>query len=162
MGSVNKVILIGNLGADPEIRVTPAGNKVATLRIATNEFYRDAQGELQQVTEWHRVVCWNRLAEQCEQYLSKGRQVYIEGRIRTRKYTDNTGIDRYITEVIAQRVVFLGSRAEAELSASPVAETAAPSLAGGEAQAPVDVTQAGEPPLEKEDVPVEESDFFNR
>lgn len=162
MGSVNKVILIGNLGADPEIRVTPAGNKVATLSIATNEFYRDSQGELQQVTEWHRVICWNKLAEQCELYLRKGRQVYIEGRIRTRKYTDNAGIDRYITEVIAQRVVFLGSRAEAEQAAAPAAEPAAAASAGGEPQSQVDVTQADEPPLEKEDVPVEESDFFNR
>ncbi|MBL9017434.1 MAG: single-stranded DNA-binding protein [Myxococcales bacterium] len=107
-GGVNKVILIGNLGADPDMRYTPSGQGVCELRIATSESWNDKNGQRQERTEWHRVVVWGKRAEVCSKYLSKGRQVYIEGRIQTRSYDDKEGQKRYITEVIAQEVVFIG------------------------------------------------------
>ena len=107
-GGVNKVILIGNLGADPDMRYTPSGQGVCELRIATSESWNDKNGQRQERTEWHRVVVWGKRAEVCSKYLSKGRQVYIEGRIQTRTYDDKEGQKRYITEVIAQEVVFIG------------------------------------------------------
>ena len=109
MASVNKVILIGNLGADPEKRFTGNGQAVCNLRIATNEVWKDKQGNKQERTEWHRVVVYGPQAENCEKYLSKGRPVYVEGSIRTRQWEDQQGQTKYITEVIAQRVQFLGS-----------------------------------------------------
>lgn len=109
MASVNKVILIGNLGADPEKRFTGNGQAVCNLRLATNEVWKDKQGNKQERTEWHRVVVYGPQAENCEKYLSKGRPVYIEGSIRSRQWEDQQGQTRYITEVIAQRVQFLGS-----------------------------------------------------
>lgn len=109
MASVNKVILIGNLGADPEKRYTGGGQAVCNLRIATNERWTDKQGQKQERTEWHRVVVYGPQAENCEKYLSKGRPVYIEGSIRSRSWEDQQGQKKYITEVIAQRVQFLGS-----------------------------------------------------
>ncbi len=107
-GGVNKVILIGNLGADPDMRYTPSGQGVCELRIATSESWNDKNGQRQERTEWHRVVVWGKRAEVCSKYLAKGRQVYIEGRIQTRSYDDKEGQKRYITEVIAQEVVFIG------------------------------------------------------
>ncbi len=109
MASVNKVILIGNLGADPEKRYTGTGQAVCNLRLATNERWTDKQGQKQERTEWHRVVVYGPQAENCEKYLSKGRPVYIEGSIRTRSWEDQQGQTKYMTEVIAQRVQFLGS-----------------------------------------------------
>ncbi|OGQ48430.1 MAG: single-stranded DNA-binding protein [Deltaproteobacteria bacterium RIFCSPLOWO2_02_FULL_46_8] len=109
MASVNKVILIGNLGADPEKRLTGSGLAVCNLRIATNEVWKDKQGNKQERTEWHRIVVYGAQAENCEKYLSKGRPVYIEGSIRTRQWEDQQGQTKYITEIIAQRVQFLGS-----------------------------------------------------
>ena len=108
MASVNRVILIGNLGADPEVRFTPSGQAVANFRIATSESWNDKNGQRQERTEWHRVVVWGKRAEVCSKYLSKGRQVYVEGRIQTRTYDDKEGNKRYITEVIANDVQFLG------------------------------------------------------
>ena len=110
--SVNKVLLIGNLGKDPEVRFTGTGRAVARFPIATSEVWNDNDGQRQERTEWHNVVVWGKQAETCGQYLAKGRQVYIEGSIRTRQYDDKDGNKRYITEVIAQRVQFLGSRGE--------------------------------------------------
>jgi single-strand DNA-binding protein len=107
-GGVNKVILVGNLGADPELRYTPSGQGVCELRIATSDSWTDKQGQRQERTEWHRVVVWGKRAEVCSKYLSKGRQVYVEGRIQTRNYDDKDGNKRYITEVIANDVQFLG------------------------------------------------------
>ena len=107
-GGVNKVILLGNLGADPEVRFTPGGQAVANFRIATSESWNDKNGQRQERTEWHRVVVWGKRAEVCSKYLSKGRQVYVEGRIQTRTYDDKDGNKRYITEVIAADVQFLG------------------------------------------------------
>ncbi len=107
---VNKVILIGNLGANPELRYTPGGQAVANFRIATNEKWTDKSGQSQERTEWHRIVVWGKLAELCNQYLQKGRQVYVEGRLQTREWTDKENHKNYTTEVVAQQVTFLGGR----------------------------------------------------
>src|SRR5437762_9208694 len=106
--SVNRVMLIGNLGKDPEVRFTPSGRAVARFPLATSEVWNDAEGQRQERTEWHNIVVWGKQAETCGQYLSKGRQVYIEGSIRSRQYDDKEGQKRWITEVVAQRVQFLG------------------------------------------------------
>ena len=106
---VNKVILIGHLGADPETKSMPSGTSVANLRLATSEAYKDKQtNEWQERTEWHNIVVWGKQGESCGQYLAKGRQVFVEGSIRTRSYDDKTGVKRYVTEIIAQRIRFLG------------------------------------------------------
>lgn len=105
---VNKVILVGNLGADPEMKYTPSGTPICTFRMATSESFKDREGNQQERTEWHRVVAWSKLAEICGQYLSKGRQVYIEGSLRTRSWDDQDGNKRYMTEVVAREVQFLG------------------------------------------------------
>jgi len=107
MGSVNKVILVGNLGADPELKYTPSSRPLCNLRIATTEVYKDKSGVKQEKTEWHRVTVWGDTAENCNKYLSKGRSVYIEGRLQTRSY-DKDGQKHYATDVVADRVVFLG------------------------------------------------------
>ena len=108
-GSVNKVILLGNLGRDPEVRTFQNGGKVCNLRIATSETWKDKNtGEKREKTEWHRIVAFRRLGEICGEYLSKGRQVYIEGRIQTRDWEDKDGIKRYTTEIVAHTVQFLG------------------------------------------------------
>ena len=109
--SLNKVMLIGNLGKDPEVRFTPGGRAVAKFPLATSEVWNDAEGQRQERTELHNIVVWGKQAETCGQYLAKGRQVFVEGSIRTRQYDDKEGNRRYMTEVIAQRVQFLGSRA---------------------------------------------------
>jgi single-strand DNA-binding protein len=107
--SVNKVILVGNLGKDPEVRFTSTGSAVANFSIATSEIWNDRDGKRQERTEWHNIVVWGKQAEHCGQYLAKGRQVYIEGSIRTSSYDDKTtGAKRYKTEIIAQRIQFLG------------------------------------------------------
>src|SRR5581483_3549019 len=108
MGSVNKVILIGNLGADPELKYTPSSRALCNLRIATTDVFKDKSGQRQERTEWHRVTVWGDQAENCSKYLSKGRSVYIEGRLQTRSY-DKDGQKHYATDVVADRVVFLGS-----------------------------------------------------
>jgi single-strand DNA-binding protein len=108
MGSVNKVILIGNLGADPELKYTPSSRPLCNLRIATTDVFKDKSGQRQERTEWHRVTVWGDQAENCNKYLSKGRSVYIEGRLQTRSY-DKEGQKHYATDIVADRVVFLGS-----------------------------------------------------
>ena len=112
MASLNKVILIGNLGADPEVRYTASGSTVANFRIATSEQWNDRNGERQERTEWHRIVVWGRQAETCGEYLRKGRSVYVEGRIQTREWEDKDGNRRWTTEINADRVLFLGGRGE--------------------------------------------------
>lgn len=107
--SVNKVILIGRLGQNPELRYTPAGAAVANFSIATSESWNDKSGQKQEKTEWHRIVVWGKIAETCNQYLVKGRQVYLEGRLQTRQWQDKDGQTKYTTEVQAQTVQFLGS-----------------------------------------------------
>ena len=109
MGSVNKVILVGNLGADPELKYTPSNRPLCNLSVATNEVFKDKAGARQEKTEWHRVTVWGEQAESCAKYLAKGRSVYIEGRLQTRSWDDKTdGKKRYSTEIVAERVVFLG------------------------------------------------------
>src|ERR1700754_4678054 len=111
MASVNKVILVGNLGADPEVRYLPSGDAVANIRLATTDRYKDkASGEMKELTEWHRVAFFGRLAEIVNEYLKKGSSVYIEGRIRTRKWTDQSGQERYSTEIVADQMQMLGGR----------------------------------------------------
>jgi single-strand DNA-binding protein len=109
MASVNKVILLGNLGRDPETRYTTGGDAVTNLRIATSEQWKDKSGEKQERTEWHTVVLFGRQAEIAGEYLKKGRSVYIEGRLQTRKYTDKEGVEKYSTEIVADRMQLLGS-----------------------------------------------------
>lgn len=109
---VNKVILIGNLGQDPEVKHTPSGTAVATLNIATNRRFKDRDGNLQDETEWHRVIVWDKSAEFCGNYLSKGSKVYVEGRLQTRKWKDQSGADRYTTEIIAATVQNLSQRSD--------------------------------------------------
>ncbi len=109
---INKVILVGRLGRDPESRVTPSGAKVTTFTIATNRRWRDGStGEQREHTEWHRIVCWQRLAEIAAQYLRKGSLVYIEGRLQTRNWTDQNGVNRYTTEIVCENMQML-SRSE--------------------------------------------------
>ncbi|MFN7087178.1 MAG: single-stranded DNA-binding protein [Burkholderiales bacterium] len=110
MASINKVILIGNLGADPETRYLPSGDAVTNIRIATTDVWKDKNGEKQEHTEWHRIAFFGKLAEIAGEYLKKGSPVYIEGRIRTRKWQDKEGQDRYSTEIVADRMQLLGGR----------------------------------------------------
>ncbi len=108
--SVNKVILIGNLGRDPEMKYTPGGQAVTRLGLATNERWKDKNGEFQERVEWHTVVCWGKLAETASQYLTKGQSVYIEGRLQTRTWEDKENKKHYSTEIIANEMVMLGGR----------------------------------------------------
>jgi single-strand DNA-binding protein len=107
-GSVNKVILVGNLGAEPELKYTAGNRPVCNLSVATNESFKDKSGQRQERTEWHRVTAWGEQAENCSKYLAKGRSVYVEGRLQTRSWEDKQGQKRYSTDIVADRVVFLG------------------------------------------------------
>ena len=129
-------MLIGRLGQDPEVRYTQSNTAVATLSLATNERYKDSNGEWQERTEWHRVVAWGRLAEICQQYLSKGSQIYVEGPIQTRQWEDREGQKRYTTEVKALTLTMLDSRGQSEGGnninmSKPAASTAAEPSGGG-------------------------------
>jgi single-strand DNA-binding protein len=108
MSGVNKVILVGNLGADPQLRYTQGGTAVANFNLATTERFTNKNGEREERTEWHRVVAWAKLAEICSEYLKKGKQIYIEGRLQTRSWEDQSGVKKYTTEVIASNMVMLG------------------------------------------------------
>jgi single-strand DNA-binding protein len=122
MASVNKVILIGNLGRDPEVRYTPSGAAVCNVTLATTRSWKNKEsGDKQEETEWHRIVFYDRLAEIAGEYLKKGKQVYIEGRLKTRKWADKDGVEKYTTEIIASEMTMLGSR---EGSGAPSAEGA--------------------------------------
>ena len=132
MASVNKVILIGNLGADPETRFLPSGDAVANIRIATTENWKDKSGEKQEHTEWHRVSFFGKLADIAGEYLKKGSPVYIEGRIRTRKWQDKEGQDRYSTEIVADRMQLLGSRGGAGGGGESMPREAREPRGGGE------------------------------
>jgi len=111
-GTVNKAILIGRLGADPELKYMPSGDPVANFNLATNESYRDKDGNTQEKTEWHRIVAFKRLAEICGEYLKKGKLVYIEGRIQSRSWEDKNGVKRFTTEIIANTMQMLGKKGE--------------------------------------------------
>jgi len=125
--SVNKAIVVGNLGRDPEIRALPSGQSVASFSLATTARFKDRNGEPQECTEWHRVVAFGRLADNCQRLLSKGRQVYVEGRLNTRQYQakDGTGL-RYRTEIVAQQLRLLGSRTNGTVAPQPEASDDTP------------------------------------
>ena len=137
MGSVNKVILVGNLGRDAELRYTPGGAAVATLNLATTEVWNDKGGQRQEKTEWHRIVLWGKQAESLQEYLTKGKQIYVEGRLQTRQWDDKDGNKRYTTEIKADRVTLLGGGGAGGRGASMDRGGAAMSHAGGD-----------EPPME--------------
>ena len=121
MASINKVILIGNLGADPEMRYTPGGDAVCTLRLATTDKWKDkANGDMRESTEWHRVVLFRRLAEVANEYLKKGAPVYVEGRLRTRKWQDKEGKERFTTEIEGNEMKMLGGQRENEPPSEPM------------------------------------------
>ncbi len=123
MAGVNKVILVGNLGKDPEVRHLEGGNSVANFTLATNDFYKDKQGNRIERTEWHNVSAWRGLAELAEKYLRKGNQVYVEGKLRTRQYQDKDQQTRYITEIVADEISLLANRGGGTTSAaSPASE----------------------------------------
>jgi single-strand DNA-binding protein len=143
---VNKVILIGNLGRDPEIRYLEGNIAVARFSVATNESYKDKKGEWQTQTEWHDVVCWRNLAERAEKQLKKGSQIYLEGKLTHRKYQDKDGNDRYVTEIVANTIRILDRRdskstggGEGYMPEDTVHEGVGTSAAGGEAQADDDL-----------------------
>jgi single-strand DNA-binding protein len=158
-GSVNRVILVGRLGRDPEVKYTPSGAAVAKFSLATDEVFKDRSGEQQKHTEWHNIVVWNKLAEICGQYLTKGKQVYIEGSIRSRQWEDQAGNKRTSYEIIASRMQMLGSRADSERAAaapSPVAErTSAPAAEN----ASFERAPAAEPPAEPSEITDEDVPF---
>lgn len=108
MAGINKVILVGNLGSDPDLRSTPGGASVCEFSVATNESWKGKDGQTQDRTEWHKIIVWGRIAENCSKFLSKGRQVYVEGRLQTRSWEDKEGTKRYTTEIVARDVQFLG------------------------------------------------------
>jgi single-strand DNA-binding protein len=156
MKSVNKVILIGNLGKDPEVKFTPQGTAVAKFSLATNERYKDKSGEWQDRTEWHNIVAWAKLAEICGEYLKKGGKVYIEGRIRTDSWDDKTsGEKKYRTEIVANDLVLLGGRGEGAGGGEEGRGRARGANAGGmdqrPATAPEDMAQTGG--ITDEDIP---------
>ncbi|MBI2832010.1 MAG: single-stranded DNA-binding protein [Chloroflexi bacterium] len=127
MASLNKVMIIGNLGSEPEMRFTPAGKPVTSFSVATNRVYTTPEGERKEETEWFNVVAWNKLAEQCNQFLGKGRLIYCEGRLRTRSWEGQDGQKHYRTEIIANRVTFLdrdrqGSPSPEEKEEAPVGD----------------------------------------
>jgi single-strand DNA-binding protein len=144
MASVNKMIIIGNLGSEPEMRFTPNGNPVTSFRVATNWRYTTGQGERREETEWFTVVAWNRLAEQCNQFLTKGRLGYAEGRLRTRTWEGQDGQRHFRSEIVADKVTFLDRQAVAPLPEERAEEAEAGATEAGAAE-------AGE--LEPEDIP---------
>ena len=137
MASVNKVIIVGNLGRDPEMRTFPSGDQVANVTIATTDKWKDKQtGEMKEATEWHRVVFNGRLAEIAGQYLRKGSQVYVEGSLRTRKWTDQSGVEKYSTEIRADQMQMLGARQDAASAPPPANRPAQPPQQRSPAPAP--------------------------
>ncbi|MFO1269584.1 MAG: single-stranded DNA-binding protein [Rubrivivax sp.] len=134
MASVNKVILIGNLGRDPEVRYAPSGSAICNVSLATTRSWKNKDsGERQEETEWHRIVFYDRLAEIAGEYLKKGKSIYVEGRLKTRKWTDKDGVEKYTTEVIAQEMTMLGSRDGGGMGEDP--GSAAPARGGSQAPA---------------------------
>jgi len=116
MSGVNKVIVLGRLGADPEVKNITSGNTVCSFSLATSESWNDKQGQKQERTEWHRIVVWGKLAEICGKYLAKGRQAFVEGKLQTRSWEDQQGVKKYTTEIVANNVQFIGGNAQASNS----------------------------------------------
>jgi single-strand DNA-binding protein len=139
---INKVILVGTLGKDPEVRYSQSGSAICSLSLATNEKWKDKNGEMQERTEWHRVKFFGRMAEIAGEYLKKGSQAYVEGKLRTEKYTDKQGVERYSTDVIADELMLLGGKSEG-------GERRQESRGGGGQSAP----SAGDEPFPDDDVP---------
>ncbi len=149
MASLNKVMIIGNLGSEPEMRFTPNGNPVTSFRVATNRVYTTPEGERKEETEWFTVVAWGRLAEQCNQFLTKGRLVYAEGRLRTHTWESQDGQKHYRTEIIANRVTFLDRQAVAPLPEEKAEEGGAQEGGAQEGGA----QEGGANEMEPEDIP---------
>ena len=155
MASVNKVILIGNLGRDPEVRYMPSGSAMCTVAIATSRNWKNKDsGERQEETEWHRVVFFDRLAEIAGEYLKKGKSIYVEGRLKTRKWTDKDGVEKYTTEIVATEMQFVGGRedGEAPQQQRPAAQQQQPSSEQRRAQAAKPATSTGFDDME-DDIP---------
>lgn len=153
---VNKVILIGNAGADPELRYTPGGSAVSNFSIATNESWTNSSGERQERTEWHRIVVWGRLAEICNQYLRKGSKVYIEGKLQTSSWEGQDGVKRYTTEVVARDMQLLDSRGDMDGNyggGAPQSQQAAPQpqATATTAQSPDDAGTGSDPSFTADD-----------
>ncbi len=156
MSGINKVILVGRLGANPELRYTPGGQGVANFNMATSEQWTDKTGKKQERTEWHRIVVWGKLAELCSQYLAKGRQAYVEGRLQTRSWDDKEGIKRYTTEVVAQTVQFLGAGTGAGTGAgagSAATSESAPEMASGPAESFPDFSSESGASASEQEIP---------
>ena len=145
-GSVNKVILIGRLGKDPELKYTSGGTPVARFTLATDETFKDRSGEQQRRTEWHTIVAWRKLAEICGEYLTKGKQIYIEGSIQSRQWEDQSGNKRTSYEIVARQMTMLGSRADSERAAASSAERSPVDRPSTEEPSP-------EPEITDEDIP---------
>jgi single-strand DNA-binding protein len=153
-GSVNKVILVGRLGKDPELKYTPSGAPVAKFSLATDESFKDRTGEKQNRTEWHNIVAWNKLAEICGEYLTKGKLVYIEGSIRSRQWQDQSGNKRTSYEIIANFMQMLGSKAESERMSAGSAERPTPERnAPAPPAASAEPIPPPEPEISDEDIP---------
>ena len=144
MGSVNKVILVGNLGRDAELRYTPGGAAVSTLNLATTEVWNDRSNQRQEKTEWHRVILWGKQAESLQEYLTKGKQIYIEGRLQTRQWDDKDGNKRYTTEIKADRVTLLGGGGGGSRGGSM--DRGGSQMAGGGDEPPME-------PITEDDIP---------
>jgi single-strand DNA-binding protein len=158
--SVNKVILIGRLGQNPEVRHTPSGQSVANFTLATNESWTDKQGQKQERTEWHRIVVWGKLADLCGQYLAKGRQCFLEGKLQTRQWQDKDGQTKYTTEVLASTVQFLGGNAQQGAGQGAGNNgnqqqygSQSNSFGGGNAPMTMDSSQMAEPSFTEDDIP---------
>ncbi|MDD2502094.1 MAG: single-stranded DNA-binding protein [Geobacter sp.] len=147
MASLNKVMLIGNLGKDPEVRYTTSGQAVASFNLATSEKFKNKSGDWEERTEWHRVTLWGKLAEIAGEYLGKGKTVYIEGRLQTRKWTDRDGNDKYTTEIVGDKMQMLGGKGDGGSSSG--GGTRRP-VAGGVADTTVSYD---EPPFQDDDIP---------
>ncbi|KAA0889846.1 single-stranded DNA-binding protein [Oryzomonas rubra] len=142
MASLNKVMLIGNLGKDPEVRYTPSGAAVASFNLATSERFKNKSGEWEERTEWHRVTLWSKLAEIAGEYLTKGKTVYIEGRLQTRKWQDNSGNERYTTEIVGEKMQMLSPKGEGRRGGDVTSEPVQHGGGGFE-----------EPPFQDDDIP---------
>ena len=161
-GSVNKVILVGHLGKDPAVTYTPSGVPMAKFTLATNEFFKDRSGEQKEHTEWHSIVAWNKLAEICGQYLTKGKLVYIEGTIRSRQWDDQAGNKRTAYEIIANRMQMLGARGDSERSVASGATSSPPAeraYSPGPQRPSPDRPPAPEPPAEPPEITDEDVPF---
>ena len=153
MGTVNKVIIVGNLGRDAELRYTPGGAAVSTLSLATTDVWNDKAGQRQEKTEWHRVVLWGKQAETLKDYLLKGRQIYVEGRLQTRQWDDKDGNKRYTTEIRSDRIVLLGGRGQGGEGGGGGGDYGSPRSSGSSSSSSTAGGSPGPPELTEDDIP---------